>query len=353
MIRRKHTRAYRDHIDHPILTPGLSFRSGCLVECHSVRIILDTDPGVDDALAIMYLAAQEDAEIVAVGSVHGNVPSPLAAQNALRVLELVNVSAPVAIGAARPLAQPLQTSEFVHGSDGLGGKAGAAPRGTPVSESAAEQLVRLARAEPGEFTLLALGPLTNIALAVLLEPDLPKLLRSVVVMGGGVAVPGNITPYAEANFFHDPEAADLVFAAGFEDFTLIGLDVTEQSRVGEEWLTAVGALSGARAEFANGLLEHYAGFYSRMLGTTTCTLHDPLAAAVMLDPKLATYREMPLAIELAGVHTRGHVLSDQRVLASDAYIASGVHADRVPVKVAETVDVPRFLEQMFEALKVS
>jgi purine nucleosidase len=188
---------------------------------------------------------------------------------------------------------------------------------------------------------------------VLLEPDLPKLLRSVVVMGGGVTVPGNITPYAEANFYHDPEAADLVFGAGFEDFTLVGLDVTEQSRVGEEWLTAVGALPGARAEFANGLLEHYAGFYSRMLGITTCTLHDPLAAAVMLDPKLATYREMPLAIELAGAHTRGHVVSDQRLLANDAYIASGVHADRVPVKVAETVDVPRFLEQMYEALKVS
>lgn len=315
-----------------------------------MRIILDTDPGVDDALAIMYLAAQEDAEIVAVGSVHGNVPAPLAAQNALRVLELVGITAPVAVGAARPLAQPLQTAEFVHGDDGLGGRAGAAPRGTPVAESAAEQLVRLARAEPGELTLLALGPLTNIALAVLLEPDLPKLLRSVVVMGGAVTVPGNITPYAEANFFHDPEAANLVLGAGFADLTLVGLDVTEQSQVGEDWLTAVGALPGPRGEFATGLLDHYAGFYSRMFGTRTCTLHDPLAAAIMLDPKLATYREMPLVIELTGTHTRGQVLSDQRVLASDAHIAG---ADGAPVKVAETVDVPRFLEQMYASLKVS
>lgn len=318
-----------------------------------MRIILDTDPGVDDALAIMYLAAQEDADIAAVGSVHGNVPSPLAAQNALRVLELVGIDAPVAVGAARPLAQPLQTAEFVHGADGLGGRAGAAPRGTPVSESAAEQLVRLARAEPGEYTLLALGPLTNIALAVLLEPDLPKLLRSVVIMGGAVTVPGNITPYADANFWHDPEAADLVLGAGFGDVTLVGLDATEQARVNEEWLTAVGALRSARARFANGLLDHYAAFYSQMFGTRTCTLHDPLAAAIMLDPKLATYRELPLAIELTGTHTRGQVVSDQRVIASDAYITSASGAGRLPVRVADTVDVPRFLEQMYEALTIS
>ncbi|TDV48927.1 nucleoside hydrolase [Actinophytocola oryzae] len=315
-----------------------------------MRIILDTDPGVDDALAIMYLAAQEDAEIVAVGSVHGNVPSPLAAQNALRVLELLGIEAPVAIGAARPLAQPLQTAEFVHGADGLGGRAGAPPLGTPVSESAAEQLVRLARAQPGELTLLALGPLTNIALAVLLEPDLPKLLRSVVIMGGAVSVPGNITPYADANFFHDPEAADLVLGAGFGDITLVGLDATEQTRAGEEWLTAVSGLPGPRAEFATGLLDHYAGFYTQMFGTRGCTLHDPLAAAIMLDTKLATFRDMPLAVELTGTHTRGQVVSDQRVIASDAYIASGHSSGRLPVKVAETVDVPRFLEQMYQAL---
>ena len=287
-----------------------------------MRIILDTDPGVDDALAIMYLAAQEDAEIVAVGSVHGNVPAPLAATNALRVLELVGLDVPVAVGAARPLAQPLQTAEFVHGDDGLGGHAGARAARRPRSpDSAAEQLVRLAREQPGELTLLALGPLTNIALAVLLEPDLPKLLRSVVVMGGAVTVPGNITPYADANFFHDPEAADLVLGAGFPDLTLVGLDATEQARAGEEWLTAVGALPGRARRSPPGCWTT-TRFLLQMFGTRTCTLHDPLAAALMLDPKMATYREMPLSIELTGTHTRGQVVSDQRLIASDAYIAN-------------------------------
>jgi purine nucleosidase len=317
-----------------------------------VRIILDTDPGVDDALAIMYLAAQEDAEIVAVGSVHGNVPAPVGALNALRVLELVGLDVPVAVGAAKPLAQPLQTAEFVHGDDGLGGHAGPAPHGRPVDISAAEQLVRLARATPGELTLLAIGPLTNVALALLLEPDLPALLRSVVVMGGAVTVPGNITPYADANFYHDPEAADLVLGAGLPDLVLVGLDATEQSRAGTEWLAAVSSLETPRARFAAKLLDHYGRFYSTMFGENGCTLHDPLAAAIMVEPKLATYREMPLGVELTGTHTRGQVVSDQRMIASDAYIPTNAGAGRVPVKVAETVDVPRFLDQMFHALKV-
>lgn len=331
-------------------TPGLAFRSGCLVECVSVRIIIDTDPGVDDALAIMYLAAQEDAEIVAVGSVHGNVPAPLAATNALRVLELVGLEVPVAVGAARPLAQPLQTAEFVHGDDGLGGHAGPPPRGTPCAGSAAEQLVRLARKHPGELTLLALGPLTNIALAVLLEPDLPKLLRAVVVMGGAVTVPGNITPYADANFFHDPEAADLVLGAGFPDLVLVSLDATEQARAGADWLAKVDALDTPRARFANLLLDHYGRFYANMFGEVSCTLHDPLAAALMFDPKLATYRELPLSVELTGTHTRGKVVSDLRVIASDAYISTNAGVGRVPVKVAESVEVSRFLDQMYCAL---
>ncbi|GAB3442351.1 nucleoside hydrolase [Actinophytocola sediminis] len=316
-----------------------------------MRIILDTDPGVDDALAIMYLAAQEDAEIVAVGSVHGNVPAPLGALNALRVLELVGLTPPVTVGAARPLAQPLQTAEFVHGDDGLGGHAGPPPAGTIAPGSAAEQLVRLARAHPGELTLLALGPLTNIALAVLLEPELPDLLRSVVVMGGAVNVPGNITPYADANFFHDPEAADLVLGAGFPELILVGLDATEQARVGGDWLTALNSLDSPRARFASLLLDHYGRFYSNMFGEHTCTLHDPLAAAIMLNQKLASYKEIALGVELTGTHTRGQVVSDRRLISSDDHIPTGAGSGRVPVKVADTVDVPLFLDQMFKALQ--
>lgn len=299
----------------------------------------------------MYLAAQEDAEIIAVGSVHGNVAASVGALNALRVLDLVGLAPPVTIGAARPLAQPLQTAEFVHGEDGLGGHAGPLPKAATAPGSAAEQIVRLARANPGELTLLALGPLTNVALAVLLEPDLPGLLRSVVIMGGAVTVPGNITPYADANFYHDPEAADLVLGAGFPELTLVALDATEQARFGADWLAELAEIHNPRADFANKLLDHYGQFYANMFGEQSCTLHDPLAAAIALDQKLAGYRTMPLGVELTGTHTRGQVVSDLRPISSDAYISTKTGAGRVPVKVAESVDVPTFRDLMLKSLK--
>lgn len=317
-----------------------------------MRIIIDTDPGVDDALALLYLAAKADVDIVAVGSVHGNVPAPQGAANALRILELVaRPHVPVAVGAHRPLAQALRTAEFVHGDDGLGGHSGPPALTPPVEVSAAEQLVRLARAHPGELTLLALGPLTNVALAVMLEPELPRLLRRVLFVGGAVGVPGNATPYADANVWHDPEAADLVLAAGFQDLTLVGLNVTEAVRADEHWLAALAALPGPRARFASAILEHYVGFYHAMLGSRVCTLHDPLAAAIAVDPELATYRHLALEVELRGVHTRGQVLTDLRKLSSDVHIESTMARGRYPAKVAETVDRDRFLNEMLIALK--
>jgi purine nucleosidase len=316
-----------------------------------VRIILDTDPGIDDSLAMLYLAAQPDAEIVAVGSVHGNVPAPLAAANALRVLDLAGLDhVPVAVGANRPLAQELHTSEFVHGDDGLGNVAGPASPRRFAEVSAAEQLVRLARENPGELDVLALGPLTNIALAVLLEPRLPSLVRSLMILGGALGVPGNITAYAEANIWHDPEAADLVFDSGFENLTLVGLDVTETARADETWLDALAKIDTPRARFASGLLAHYSAFYTAMFGFRTCTMHDPLAAALLCDPALAEYRKVAVSVELNGQYTRGQVVSDGRSIADDAHIESDVARGRRPVKAAVSVDSPTFLTRLFEAL---
>lgn len=317
-----------------------------------MRIILDTDPGIDDSLAILYIAAQPEMELVAVGSVHGNVPAPAAADNALRVLELAGLdNVPVAVGAHRPLAQELRTTEFVHGADGLGGQAGSLPQRRPVDGSAAEQLVRLARANPGELTVLALGPLTNIALAVLLEPKLPKLLKSVMVLGGALGVPGNVTTHAEANMWHDPEAADLVFEAGFENLTLVSLDVTETARADETWMAALAEIPSPRAQFASALLKHYSDFYSRMFGFRTCTIHDPLAAALLHDPSLAQYKDVVVTVELRGTHTRGQLISDWRPIVDDSHIESQAGHGRHPVKAAVAVDTETFLSRLFEALK--
>ncbi|MFE5123611.1 nucleoside hydrolase [Streptomyces sp. NPDC056669] len=196
-------------------------------------MVIDTDPGVDDTWAILFLAAQPDVEIVAVGAAHGNVPTAVAAANALRVLDVAGLDqVPVAVGHPAPLQQSLRTAEFVHGEDGLGGKAGPASPREVSPESAAEQLVRLARQRPGELTLLALAPLTNIVLALRLEPSLPRLLRRVVFMGGAFHVAGNVSAWAEANSAHDPEAAEEVLRAGFDLIVLGASGVPRPKRPG-------------------------------------------------------------------------------------------------------------------------
>ncbi|MFI9811448.1 nucleoside hydrolase [Saccharothrix variisporea] len=293
---------------------------------------------------------QPDIDLVAVGSVHGNVPAPLAADNALRLLDFVGLThVPVAVRAHEPLIQPLHTAEFVHGPNGLGGHAGPPSTRRPITESAAEQLVRFARAYPGELTVIALGPLTNIALATMLEPRLPHLVRSLTLMGGAVTVPGNITPYADANTWHDPEAADIVLRAGY-DLTLVGLDATETACAGATWLDHLADLDTPRARYANAILTHYAEVYTRLIGEKACTLHDPLAVAITLDPTLATHRELVLAVELTGTHTRGQIVADLRTLARDTNIESTIGTTRRPVKVIETVGTQAFLGKLLAAL---
>jgi purine nucleosidase len=310
-----------------------------------MRIVVDADPGIDDALALYYLRARPDTEIVAIGTVHGNVPVEQATANALRLVERLKLTAPVAMGAARPLAQPLMTAEDVHGEDGLGGFAGDAPTTAYTQESAAEQLAGLARANPGELNLLAIGPLTNVALALQIEPRLPQLLGKVVVMGGALNVPGNITSHAEANFWHDPEAADLVLQAGFEDLTIVGLDVTMASHAPGEWLEAL-----PQDCYPKRFLRFYADFYESFLGKAGFVPHDPLAAAILLEPDLATYVEDRFAIELTGRYTRGKIVADQRFLAPGSPFGRDIAPERTTAKYAVGVDTQTFLEQLQDAL---
>lgn len=274
-------------------------------------IVLDCDTGIDDALAILDFTGR-DGEILAVGSVHGNVPAPIGARNTLRVLEIAGAEeVPVAIGAARPLAQPLMTAEHVHGDDGLGNTHQPAPRRPVAAGSAAEQLLRLARQQPGGFTLVAIGPLTNLALALLLDPELPRLIPEVVVMGGAVSVPGNVSPTAEANIWHDPEAAQLVIEADWR-VTMVSLDATMQALLTPSDLETIRSAASAKAQFAWAILDHYLDVYQQWLPGRTCPLHDPLALALVLNPDLATYRTLSTQVELRG-GTRGTTVCDLRI----------------------------------------
>ncbi|WP_412079063.1 nucleoside hydrolase [Streptomyces xanthophaeus] len=310
-----------------------------------IPVLIDTDPGVDDAWALLFLAAQPDVEILGLGTIHGNVPTATSAENALRILDVAGLTdVPVAVGAEKPLQQPLDTAEFVHGPDGLGGQAGPASARRPTDESAAEQIVRLARQRPGEVTLLCLAPLTNLALALRMEPSLPSLLRSVVYMGGAIRVPGNLTAWADANSGHDPEAAEEVFRAGLP-MTVVPMDVTELAWVDDEFLAAVAAADTPAAAFASRILETYVGVYSALMGRTGCLMHDPLAAAIMLDPSLAEYEERQVVVELAG-HARGRTLIDDRGFPGMSSITDG----RPPVRIARTADAQTAMARVRQAL---
>jgi purine nucleosidase len=310
-----------------------------------LHVILDMDTGIDDAIALLYLASRPHVTIVAAGSVHGNARADLAAGNLLRVLDIVGLGdVPVAIGARRPLAREAHFASEVHGDDGLGNTATAPPPHDPTAESAPEQIVRLARSAPGRYDILATGPLTNLAMALILEPDLPRLVRSVVVMGGAATVGGNISPVAEANIWHDPEAARLVFDAAWP-LTMVGLDVTMRTILDETAIAAIAAGTTERARFATAILGHYLGFYERITGRRACPLHDPTAAAVYADASLVV-GELRTDITVAcGDEARGQTIVDRRQGRRPA-IASRETGTRIVLEV----DAPRFVADLVGVL---
>ena len=247
----------------------------------------DCDTGIDDALTLGLLVAQ-GADLKGIGSVSGNLASEGAARNTLDLMALMGRSdVPVAVGAHDPIGGIFDATEgaTVHGVNGIGEVV--LPRaGEPVAGTAAEMLVRLAHEYPGALRVLAVGPLTNLALALELEPALPSLVADVVLMGGAALVPGNVTAVAEANIWNDPIAARTVFAAAWQ-ITMVGLDVTMTARFEDRHREALAA-GGAVAAALGAMLDVYFGFYTPILGRPSCALHDPLAAAVALGTVVPT-----------------------------------------------------------------
>jgi purine nucleosidase len=308
-------------------------------------ILLDCDTGIDDALTLLYLAAlvkAGDAELVAAGTVHGNVAPDVGARNTLHVLERAGLAGvPVAVGAVAPMAQPAKYAHDFHGADGLGDAGRGDPAGALADVSAPEQIIRLARARPGELSLVAVGPLTNLGIALLLEPALPGLLREVVVMGGAFDHPGNVTSHAEANIWHDPEAAELVFAAPWP-VMLVPLDATHPTAVDGAWLDRLAAADSDIARFASAILEFYVTAYRPTLGVRGAVIHDALAAMLAVDPTLAEYAERPVRVELRGEHTRGATLWDRRAAAGQP--------ERPAVRIAVRADADAFRERLLAGL---
>jgi purine nucleosidase len=280
-------------------------------------VVMDVDTGIDDAIALLLAVRSPELHLVGVGTVAGNVDAELAARNTLRVLEVAGAAEPpVAIGAATPLLEPWSDVGWIHGDDGLGNSAQPAPSRVPSEEHAVEQLIRLSHEHAGALTVVAIGPLTNLALALRRDAGLPSRLRRVVIMGGSVRAGGNRGPQAEANVAVDPEAAAIVFEADLER-TMIGLDVTMQVRLDDDDVASFARSGDPVGELAAQLLPHYLDVYERTSGERRCAQHDPLAVAVAARPDLVTTRSVPLRIETSGRYTRGMTVADLRPPRSD------------------------------------
>lgn len=271
------------------------------------RVIIDTDPGIDDALALLLAMRSAELKIEAITPVAGNVPLELTLPNALRMVEIAGrTDIPVAAGPKAPLVRRLVTATYAHGENGLGGAVFPEPKIKPVSEPAAELIRRVVRQSPGEITLLTIGPLTNIATALNLDPELAGMIRGLVMMGGSLSG-GNITPAAEFNIYVDPEAARIVFQSGIP-ITMVGLDVTRKTSLTEEHLRTLQGghdpVSQAAATIARNALEHHRerGF---LVGPN---MHDSLAVAGFIDPSLLKLSEYYVDVETAGELTAGETL---------------------------------------------
>ena len=295
-----------------------------------VPLWVDCDPGIDDVLALMYLCGRRDVEWIGISTVHGNVDATRGATNALVALETARgPSVPVLIGVDRPLVHWSPVAEDEHGRNGLGDVVVVAPRQRPTAGLGPVQLARAAAACPGELVVLALGPLTNLAVALLIDPDLPRNVRELYIMGGAVHVPGNTTPAAEFNIWHDPEAAHVVLSAPWAA-TLVSLDVTEQALLEGEYWNALEAAQGAKARLAALMLARWVEARRIRTGRAAAGLHDPVAAAIALAPTLAEYETTPVRVDVSQGPDRGRTSAAPDSLG-------------FPVRCATRLDRERFL----------
>jgi inosine-uridine nucleoside N-ribohydrolase len=265
------------------------------------KVILDTDPGIDDAMAILFALRSPALDVLGITTVFGNADVEVGTANALRLVELVGREVKVARGAAHPLVLPKAPApDFVHGTDGLGNIGAPPPKGKAIEASAAELIVATARLYPGEVTLLAVGRLTNLALALALEPRLPELVKEVVLMGGSAYAGGNVTPVAEANIWGDPHAADIVFAAPWR-VTMVGLDVTQRMRLQEDRLRRMAAKDERVGGFLYRISRFYQSFHDSRGVTGGFYVHDPSAVACAIDPSLFTIEKSQVRVVTEGI----------------------------------------------------
>ena len=259
-------------------------------------LLLDVDTGVDDAMAIALATRLNDHELVAVSTVAGNVPIEFTTMNTLRVLEWLGSEVPVYRGMSAPLSRPLVSAGHVHGNDGLGGWPLPEPSRSPEARTAPEAIVRLAREHAGEIAFAFVGPLTNLAVALSLEPRLPQMVSRLVIMGGAFFGRGNVTDHAEFNIYVDPEAAAHVAASAFNAIW-VGLDVTHQTTLTRDDWSALESASGSGSVLVREVCR--GSFEGR--GSEAVHLHDPLALAAVERPDLLSVESGDVSVDVGDI----------------------------------------------------
>ena len=287
------------------------------------KILIDTDPGIDDAMAIFYALTEPSLEVVALTTIFGNAHTEVTTRNALKLLEIAGrPDIPVARGADAPLAMPYRGPvAFVHGDDGMGNTHLPEPATAAAGVDGAQMIIDTVMASPGEITLVPLGPLTNVALALQREPRLAEHVAGVVLMGGNAFVGGNASPGAEANILNDPEAADTVFAAPW-DIVMAGLDVTELTlmtnadlacyHAAAERQLEVNPLLAAMAAHIAAITPHYSAFYRGRLGLDGIHVHDSTCISYLVAPEMYTWVEHPVCVDTGNSVCRGKTLAAVR-----------------------------------------
>ena len=300
-------------------------------------IIIDCDPGVDDAIALLLALRSSELAVQAITVVAGNVPLALTQRNARQICELLGRDdIPIYAGCPRPLVRSLVTAEDIHGKTGLEGATLSDPTLPLASGHAVSYLIETLQSAPAPLTLATLGPLTNIAVALIQAPAIAAKIERIVMMGGGITQ-GNITPVAEFNIYVDPHAAHVVFEAGIP-ITFLSLDITHQVLTTPARLAAIRAVGNLVSDFATAVLSHYGKADEAQLGTIGAPLHDPCVIAYLLRPDLFTTEPGQVQVELNSPLTLGQT------------VVSAASPDRLPVDIVRSVNAAGVYELLTNRL---
>ena len=328
---------------------------GSILAQSSRRVIIDTDPGIDDAMAILLALNSPELKVEALTVVPGNVEAPQGLENALKLASLAGrCDLIISGGAQHPLNQKLITAQYWHGANGMGAVDLPAPKCKADPRFGPDLIIELVHKYPHDITLIPVGPLTNIALAVSKDPSIVPLVKDIVIMGGSITG-GNVNGAAEANIYNDPEAAAIVFNAGWM-VTMIGSDVGERTLFLRKNQAELKAHPGPESDLIYKLTDYYLSS-SEKSGYTGAAMYDPLAVGTVIDPSLVTLKEMHVDVETKGEFTRGETVAnrmgyeEKNVLHGDHYEIDGLAPIKANSRVCTASDADRFVQLFVNRIK--